>query len=95
VQYLQDFEPGSYILPDEISSHPVCLFNSVHPSAPASYKIFHCLGLHSRKYFVGGSELNDSSSDYSTFAVQPDWEFNLLLLFKNIWIILFIRQWIG
>jgi len=35
VQYLQDFETGSYILPDEISSHPISLFNSVHPPTPA------------------------------------------------------------
>jgi hypothetical protein len=82
---------------DKISSHPLCLFNSVHPSAPTSYKIFQCLGLHSRKEFVGGSELNDdrSSPILVRFAVQPDWDFNLLLLLKNIWIVLYIRQWIG
>jgi hypothetical protein len=40
--------------------------------------------------------MNDSRSSILVLsAVQSDWDFNLLLLFKNIWIILFIRQWIG
>jgi len=46
---------------------------------------------------VEGSELNENRSSPIVVcsSVQPDWYFNLLLLLKNIWIILFIGQWIG
>jgi hypothetical protein len=52
-----DFEPGSHFLLDEISVHPLFLFNYVLPSAPRSYKVFWYLRRNVTKEDVRGSEL--------------------------------------
>lgn len=76
-------------MPDEISPHPlysIYLINSVLPSAPASYKIFHYLGLYRRKYYVGGSEVNGrrSSPNLVCSSVQHFCYFNLFFVPKYL-----------